>query len=327
MSRRDYAYTSGPRIGMWIGIIVGSFVGFIVLIAVFGAFYTTDERERGVYLRNGAVTGITDPGFGFKMPFIDSVVFIPISEQTSSFEEDTYSFDQQLATITLTVNWRIDPSRIMDTYVAFGNVENVELQIIRRRVPDALKPVFGRFNAQTAIQDRARLNQEISSAIIASFAGTVVVPISVQVEDIAFSTAYENSVEQRMLAEVEVTRIQQNVERERATGQITVIQAQATADSNLARATAEATARVTQATATAEATRLQASADAEAILVRGQAEAEATRLRADAVSANPNLVNLVAAERWDGALPTHMIPGGTLPFIDVTPVESVRVID
>jgi hypothetical protein len=30
---------------------------------------------------------------------------------------------------------------------------------------------------------------------------------------------------------------------------------------------------------------------------------------------NPNLVELTAAERWDGHLPTTMVPGSTLPFV------------
>lgn len=38
--------------------------------------------------------------------------------------------------------------------------------------------------------------------------------------------------------------------------------------------------------------------------------------RARALGSNPGLVELTKAERWNGVLPTTVLPGGTLPFID-----------
>jgi hypothetical protein len=32
---------------------------------------------------------------------------------------------------------------------------------------------------------------------------------------------------------------------------------------------------------------------------------------------NPNLVALVPAERWNGVLPTTMVPGSAVPFVSV----------
>jgi uncharacterized membrane protein YqiK len=90
--------------------------------------------------------------------------------------------------------------------------------------------------------------------------------------------------------------VKQNAEREKVQAQIVVTQAQAQADAQLA-----------QAKAAAEATRL-----------RGDAEAAAIRAKADALRDNAGLIALTQAERWDGKLPTTMIPGSTVPFMDVT---------
>jgi regulator of protease activity HflC (stomatin/prohibitin superfamily) len=98
-----------------------------------------------------------------------------------------------------------------------------------------------------------------------------------------------------MLAEVEVQKVRQNAEREKVTAEITVIQAQAEADAQLARATAEA-----------EATR-----------IRGEAEADAIEAKGAALRDNPSLIDLVQAERWNGALPTTMVPGSAVPFMNV----------
>ena len=158
----------------------------------------------------------------------------------------------------------------------------------------AVKNVFGQYNAATAIQDRARLVSDVQNSVSNQIRGPIFIE-SVQIENIDFSDAYEDSIEARMLAEVEVQKVKQNAEREKVTAEITVIQAQAEADAQLARATAEA-----------EATR-----------IRGEAEASAIKAKAEALKDNAGLIALIQAERWNGALPTTMIPDSTVPFMDV----------
>jgi regulator of protease activity HflC (stomatin/prohibitin superfamily) len=127
---------------------------------------------------------------------------------------------------------------------------------------------------------------------------------SVQLENIEFSANYLHSIEQRMLAEVEVQKLQQNAEREKVQAQITVTQANAKA--NAVRAEAQA-----------EATRLNGEAKASNIKITGEAEAAAIEARAKALGTNPNLVTLVQAERWNGVLPTTMVPGSAVPFVSL----------
>jgi regulator of protease activity HflC (stomatin/prohibitin superfamily) len=168
------------------------------------------------------------------------------------------------------------------------------------------KTVFGRFAAVTAIQERGRLNQEIADAIQKSVSGPVIID-SVQIENIDFSDAYEASIEQRMLAEVEVQRLRQNAEREKVQAEITVTQANAQADARRADAQAQA-----------DSVRLQAQADAEAIRLKGDAEAQAIKARGDALRDNPGLVSLTQAEKWNGQLPTTILPNGAIPMLNLT---------
>ena len=109
-----------------------------------------------------------------------------------------------------------------------------------------------------------------------------------------------------MLAEVEVQRLRQNAEREKVQAEITVTQANAQADARRADAQAQA-----------DAVRLAAQAEAEAIKLRGEAEAGAIKLRGDALRDNPGLVALTQAEKWDGQLPRTMLPGGSIPMLNL----------
>ncbi|WP_343314661.1 prohibitin family protein [Brucella sp. BE17] len=282
--------------------MIAGLIGLMLLSIVLGSWYTVDEGERGVILRYGAVAGVAQPGLGFKIPFIDSVVRVSVQSKAAIYNGmEAYSRDQQPATMNLSVNYRIPPDRVEDVYANYGGEDGLLSRLVERRVFEESKTVFGRFAAVTAIQERGRLNQEIADAIQKSVSGPVIID-SVQIENIDFSDAYEASIEQRMLAEVEVQRLRQNAEREKVQAEITVTQAQAQAQ--------------------ADAVRVQAQAESEAIRVKGEAEALAIKARGDALKDNPGLVSLTQAERWNGQLPTTMLPNGAIPMLSLTSQEN-----
>lgn len=292
--------------GKYIGIGLAVFVGLLIMSTFFGSWYTIDQGQRGVILRNGAITGTADPGLGFKLPFIDTVREISVQAHSRQYENVmTYSNDQQPAGITLSVNYRIPADKVMEVYEKFGGEDGLLTRLLDRQVYEETKTVFGQFNAVKAIQQRAELNAQVMMAIQEAVHGPIIID-SVQIENIDFSEAYEASIEARMLAEVEVQKLRQNAEREKVQAQIAVTQAQGQADSNVAVAKAQA-----------EATKLKAEADAFAIRARGDAEAQAVEAKGKALSENPGLTTLIQAERWDGKLPGMMVPGGTVPFLDV----------
>jgi len=274
------------------GAVVAGLIGLTVLG---GSWYTVDQGERGVILRNGAITGTADPGLGFKLPIVDTVVDIDVRNRTNLYENVmAYSRDQQTAGLNVSVNYRVPADQVLNVYENYGSVENLRSRVLDRKVFDQTKNVFVQFNAVTAIQERARLVADVQMAIQNAVQGPIIIE-SVQIENIDFSDAYENSIEQRMLAEVEVQKIQQNAEREKVQAEIKVIQAQADADARVAQATAEA----------------------KAITLTGNAEAEAINARGRALRDNPSLIELVSAERWNGVLPTTMVPGSAVPFVNV----------
>lgn len=288
-------YERKKKMNAVVGSGIAALVGLVALTVLGGSWYTVDEGYRGVALRNGAVVGTSEPGLGFKMPIIDSVVDISVQSQAQLYENIlAYSRDQQTAGLSLSVNYRLPADQVETIYREYGGEAGVVSRLLDRQVLEEVKNIFGKFNAATAIQERERLAAEVQMAIQKAVVGPIIVE-SVQIENIDFSDAYENSIEQRMLAEVEVQKVKQNAEREKVTAEITVIQAQAEADAQLARATAEA-----------EATR-----------IRGEAEADAIEAKGAALRDNPSLIDLVQAERWNGALPTTMIPGSTVPFMNV----------
>ena len=269
--------------------------GIVALTILGGSWYTVDQGERGVILRNGAIIGVAEPGLGFKWPIIDSVVRVSTQDRNRMYTDvGAYSRDQQPAVLALSVSYRMPEGEVTTIYERFGGEDGLVNRIIDRQLNESVRTVFGRYNAVEAVQQRERMAMDIREAVQRAVTGPVTI-VGVQLENIDFSDAYEASIEQRMLAEVEVQRVQQNAERERVQAEIRVIQANAEAEARVAQATAEA----------------------EAITLTGDAEASAIRARGAALRDNPALIELVQAERWNGILPTTMVPGSAVPFLNV----------
>lgn len=274
--------------------IIFSGMAFIILaVLVYLSSYTVNQGDRGVVLRLGKVVRIAEPGFGLKYPFIESVVDIPVRHDAMLYDNmGAYSRDQQPAKMTVSVNFHIQPSEVARVYASYGTVANMKTKLIARQIPTQLENIFGQYTAISAVQDRAKLVLDLQNALRKSVAGPVVID-SVQIENIDFSPAYEKSVEDRMKAEVAIATREQNLQTEKIQAEIVVTQAQAAANSKLA----------------------TAKADAESIRLKGAAEAEAIREKGAAIKDNPGMLSLTTAERWDGKLPSTMIPGGAVPFI------------
>ena len=273
---------------------VGAGMGAVALLVIlFSAAYTIDEGERGVILRLGKIVGEAGPGLHFKLPIINTVEKISVQIQKEAFEKtdvgdtrlQTYSRDQQPATIAMAVNYHVTDASAV--YAQYGSLTNMKSRVINSRAYEQLKTVFGQFDAADAIQKRTLLNAQVFAAIRQAVRGPVVID-SVQIEDITFSNQYETAVELRMQAIVK--------------------QQQAEADKQK---------RIIDADALSYEVKAAADAKAHQIDVQGKAEAGAIQARGDALRNNPALPTLVASEKWNGVLPTTMVPGNALPFLNL----------
>lgn len=276
-------------------IAAGAVLFFALLTMALGSWFQIDQGERGVLLRNGKLSSVAEPGLGFKAPIIDAVRRISVRDHNVTLPMEGYSYDQQPASMQVSVTYRVPVDRIADLYSEYGTLENLQARVIERRTPDAVKNIFGKFTAARAIQERAKLGVEATQAVSQVMRDAPVQIVGVQVEEVGFSAAYEQSIEQRMLAQVQIETTRQQKETATINAEIQVVEAKARADAQ----------------------RESFQAQADGIRLRGVAEAGAIHARAEALATNTNLVSLIAVEKWDGSLPTTQVPGSAMPFIGI----------
>ncbi|HEY6995574.1 MAG TPA: SPFH domain-containing protein [Xanthobacteraceae bacterium] len=325
IKRHAIASTPQPQGGLMLGrhapLVAFMFlVGLVLLAIAFGSWYTIDQSQRGVLLRNGAFVDVVQPGLHFKWPLIDSVAKIDMQTHTFAWSKmESYSADQQPAHLKVSVTLHVAADKVAEMYSRFRGDQNAAVdRIIGPHLNEKVKVVFGQYTAARAISARGQLNADSAKALSEAIAYDPVFVIeSVQIEDITFSPDYIKSVEQRMQAEVEVQKFRQQLEREKVQAEIVVTQAKGKADAVRAEALANADAVRFRGQADADAIKAKGAGEASAIEARGAADATAIRAKGDALGSNPQLVPLIQAQRWDGKLPVTMVPGGATPMLNL----------
>jgi regulator of protease activity HflC (stomatin/prohibitin superfamily) len=190
-------------------VLIGIVVLFLITV-LSSSWYTVDQGERGVVLRNGAVIGEAEPGLGFKIPLIDTVEHIAIQSLNSRYSDvKTYSRDQQPATLRVSITYHVTNARVV--YSDYQSIQGMIDRLVTPQVYTWAENIFGQFNAVSAVQDRAQLNTELAIALRKVIRGPLLIE-SVQIENIDFSGKYEEAVEARM----EATVRQQQAEAEAA---------------------------------------------------------------------------------------------------------------
>ena len=152
----------GLNIRSAINVVFGFVIFLFVCTIFFGSWYTIDQTERGVLLRNGAFVEVVQPGLHFKLPWIESVNKIDM--QTHKFEYskvNSYSADQQPADLKVSVILHVSKDKVAEMYSRFGgDMQAAVSRLVTPHMNQEVKVVFGQYTAAKAISQRGPLNTD-----------------------------------------------------------------------------------------------------------------------------------------------------------------------
>ncbi len=264
--------------------------------------FSVDEGELGLVTKYGEIIEQKGAGLHWRSWLEDDVIFSTreIKALIGKFDENgdvvagvsAYTRDTQTVTTALTISYKLtDP---VSVYKNFRTTENMAAQLIEPRSRQALEVVFSNYSAQKALENRAQLSTDITAQIRKAVEGYPIEIVSVQ-SVIQFSKEYEKRVEESVQKNVAIQTAERELIIQQKQAEIVKVNAQAKADAEV----------------------IQAKADAEKVRLAGEAEAAAIRAKGEALKENRQLVELTAAEKWNGVLPTTMTPNGTVPFVQL----------
>jgi regulator of protease activity HflC (stomatin/prohibitin superfamily) len=127
-------------------------------------------------------------------------------------EFEAYSKDAQIVSGQLAVQYQLQPDMVMEINRQYGSVSVLE-QKLRAVILERAKSVFADRGAMLIVETRSILSSEIEKRIVPVVNQYYVTLTMVALSDIAFNTAFENAVEQKMIAEQEKLRADYDKER------------------------------------------------------------------------------------------------------------------
>jgi prohibitin 2 len=212
MNQREPHFDNLKHLHKFIAVGILIFVGIIVFSS---ATFIIPPGHRGVIITMGKVAPIFAPeGFGFKMPFISTVIPVSVRQQTKTTQADCYSSDLQQINIELRILYRIPENMVVKMFRDFSGDPFDSL--ISPRVSEALKEVTALQSAEQIVKRREEIK---AKALIAAKekVGDVLFIEDLVIQNVALSKELETAIEAKMVQEQEAAKakfVQQKAEIE-----------------------------------------------------------------------------------------------------------------
>ena len=274
----------------------------VVLLAIWGSYFTVDRHEVGIVTRWGAIKYTVGPGLHFKIPMADTATMYRTDIRAFQLTKvNTYTIDNQELDAVFTVNYRIPAEQAERIFTSVPDFE----QRLSTLTLDRFKAEVGKVNVTDIASRRGEVGKRVFDVLQKDAQRLFGLEVTdFQINNIDYTPQFRQAVDQAAIAKTLVERAEQ-LKR----------QAEIDAESKKITAVGEANAIRERARGDADGNLLRAQAEAQAIKIKGEAEATAIAAQATALKDNPGLIELRRAERWDGKLPTQMLGTAPIPFM------------
>jgi prohibitin 2 len=198
--------------------------------------YIVDPGTRGIKVTLGkAADRFLPEGFGFKAPFITSIVPVNIRQKTESVRAECFSSDLQQVITDLRVLYSVPEQSVVQIYKQFAGDPFDSL--IAPRVQEAIKEVTAMQTAEQIVKNREEIKVKTLEAARLKI-GNILHVEDIVIRNLDLSKELEKAIEGKMVAE-----------QQAAQARFSQVQAKVEADTAV----------------------IRAKGDAEAIKVRGEA--------------------------------------------------------
>lgn len=214
-------------------------IGVLVFVLVVGSAtctYVVEPGTRGIKVTLGkAADRFLPEGFGFKAPFVTTIVPQNVRQRTQSVEAACFSSDLQQVNMQLRVLYRVPEESVVQIYKQYAGDPFDSL--IAPRVQEAIKEATALQTAEQIVKTR----EEIKAKTLATAKqkiGDILWVEDIVIRNIDLSSELERAIEAKMVAEQQAaqarfTQMQTEVEAEtaiiRAKGEAEAIKARAEA--------------------------------------------------------------------------------------------------
>ena len=266
-------------------VIVGVVMTVVFVFVPFG-FVQVDAGEMMLVKEWGKAKNVTSAGLQFVNIVSQSTEKYSVQTQQIDQAFEAYSLDAQSMQIKMAVQYTIDGSKIIEIANTYGSQKVLQTKI-EKVIEEKAKTVLSTKSAMVIIETRGTISPLLLEAVKEIENHYYITVNAVIIYDITFNDAFENAVEQKMIAEQEKLKAQYDKER----------------------AIIKAEEQLEVAKKEAEAAIAKSEGDAEALVIMQNAWSSLSKEVKDA------MLRQMFYEKWNGELPQVMSDGSLISDI------------
>lgn len=272
-------------------LIMGCILAVIAMTSLTGCYERVEPGNVGIIVnRLGDEKGVDQEVKGVGRYWIgwnEDLYTFPTFKQMKSYD-DAFIFQMSDGTTIgyhIGVAYKVNPVKVATVFQTYRKgVDEITETDLKQKIADSLNRLASRMSTDKFIDGGKAdlLNQSLHDI------QAEMTPVGIEVMSLSYMGKPEYPPTVIASINAKVTANQTTLQREQEV-------LQRIAEANMARE--------------------QAKGEADAVVLKATAEANAIKLRGDALRENPGVMELEAINKWNGALPTTMLPGTSVPFV------------
>jgi prohibitin 2 len=272
-----------PGVQNKLKMLVGIVIFVVIVIIMFESVVVVQAGHRGIVLYVGAVENrVLGEGLHFITPFAEQVIQMEVRTLKFQASASAASNDLQEVQTVIALNYHISPSQANIIYQQLG--ADYADRIIAPTIQESVKASVAKFNAEELITKRAIAKGVIAQTIGNTLSARNIIVETVFITDFAFSQAFANQIESKVVAFQKFLTEQNNLKAVQVVANQTVVQAEATARANVAKASGES---------------------------------QAIKVITVQLKQSPDYLQWLSINRWNGIMPYALASGGGSPFFQL----------
>ena len=277
---------------------------FTAAVTLTGCYERVEPGNAGVMVnRLGDEKGVDAKPLGVGRYWVgwnEDLYTFPTFKQMKSYPEP-FNFQMSDGTTigySIGIAYRVTPNMVTTVFQTYRKgVDDITDTDLRQKISDALNRRASKMNTDKFIDGG---KDDILIGVLNDLQKEMG-PVGIEVISVSWmgKPDYPPTVVESINAKV--TANQKTLQREQEVKQ----------------STAEANKAIEEARGKAESAKLEADGAAYATMADAKAKADSINLRGEALRKNPEIVQLESITKWNGILPTTMVPGASVPFVTV----------
>lgn len=189
---------------------LATILGIVIVVIAFIAFNSSviiNPGQAGVISILGkARDGVLLEGIHIKPPLISVVDVYDLTVQKFEVPAESSTKDLQNLTASFAINFRLDPTQVVEIRRKQGTLQNIVSKIIAPQTQESFKIAAARRTVEEAITKRDELKQDFDNALSERLEKYGIIVLDTSVVDLTFSPEFARAVEEKQIAEQRAQR-------------------------------------------------------------------------------------------------------------------------